>query len=449
MALTIGNKSNANATPGASTQTLSHNQNVGDDGLLLVVITMPNGVDFTGCTYGGNAMTLIRNTNYTGLTQRQASYYIQTPPTGANNIVVSFSGAQWSNSSVFAVSFTGAGGIGNDASTGASATPNSQSLTVSANSVIYATGISVNAQSFGYDIAGSTRTNEFAHNTNKQVGGALSATGLSAGATNVTTKTNFDTVTNYRVEVLEAVAVTPTLAVSTATLSGFTYVAGSGPSSEQTFTVSGNDLTANATVTAPTNYEVSKTSGSGFASSVSLTQSGGDLTGEPVTVYVRLKTGLSAGSYNSEVTTISSTGATNETVTLNGSVTAPTPSLTISTSTLSGFIYAEGSGVSLEQTFTVSGDDLTASVTATAPTNYEVSVTSGSGFGTSVVLTQSGGDIVGEPVTVYVRLKAGLTEGVYNSEDITLTSTGATNETVTLNGSVTAPPDRGLLLLLM
>ena len=333
MALTIGTKSNANATPGASTQTLSHNQNVGDDGLLLVVITMPNSVDFTGCTYGGNTMTLIRNTNYTGLSQRQASYYIQTPPTGANNIVVSFTGSQWNNSSIFAVSFTGAGGIGNDASTDASATPNSQSLTVSENSVIYATGISVNAQSFGYDIAGSTRTNEFAHNTNKQVGGALSATGLSAGATNVTTKTNFDTVSNYRVEVLEAVAVTPTLSVSTATLSGFTY--------------------------------------------------------------------------------------------------------------------AEGSGVSLEQTFTVSGDDLSANATVSAPTNYEVSVTTASGFGTSVVLTQSGGDIVGEPVTVYVRLKAGLTEATYNSEDISITSTGATTETVTLNGSVTAPPDRGLLLLLM
>ena len=92
------------------------------------------------------------------------------------------------------------------------------------------------------------------------------------------------------------------------------------------------------------------------------------------------------------------------------------------------------------QTFTVSGEDLTASATVTAPTNYEVSLSSGSGFANSVSLTQTSGDIDGEPKTVYVRLKASLSEANYNSETLTVASTGATTKNITLNGSVTAAP---------
>ena len=204
MAIVIGNKTASNANPGGSTQTLSHNQTVGANGTLLVVITMANTVNFSGCTYNGVAMTLALNQEYSGESQRTAAYVLQAPTTGANNIIVSFTGGQFNNTSIFACSFTGAGGLDAVLSTGASTTPNSQSLTIAANSIIYATGLSSNAQSFGYDIGGSTRTNEFTHNTNRQVRGALSATGLSAGAQNVTTKADFGTITNFRIAILEA-----------------------------------------------------------------------------------------------------------------------------------------------------------------------------------------------------------------------------------------------------
>ena len=121
-----------------------------------------------------------------------------------NNIVVNFSGSQFNSTSIFAVSFTGAGNFGAFGSNGAATTPNSQSITIAANSIIYLTGLSSNAQNTQYSIGGSSRTFEFSHNTNRQVRGALSATGLSAGATNVTTAVDFSTVTNFRVEVLEA-----------------------------------------------------------------------------------------------------------------------------------------------------------------------------------------------------------------------------------------------------
>jgi len=204
MAIAIGSKTASNQNPNGGTQTLTHTMTTGADGTLLVVITMANTTSFSSCTYGGVSMTLVLNQNYSGQSQRCAMYVLQAPPTGGNNIVVTFTGSQFNATSIFACSFTGAGNFGAFASNGAVTTPNSQSITIAENSIIYLTGLSATAQSFGYDIGGSTRTNEFAHNTNRQVEGALSATGLSAGAQNVTTKADFGTVTNFRIEIQEA-----------------------------------------------------------------------------------------------------------------------------------------------------------------------------------------------------------------------------------------------------
>lgn len=111
---------------------------------------------------------------------------------------------------------------------------------------------------------------------------------------------------------------TPTLSVSETSLTGFTYVEGSGPSAEQSFTASGSNLTADITVTAPTGYEVSTTSGSGFAASVILPYIGGTVSS--TTVYARLKAGLEEGSYAGDIS-LTSTGATAKTVALSGTVT--------------------------------------------------------------------------------------------------------------------------------
>jgi endonuclease/exonuclease/phosphatase family metal-dependent hydrolase len=112
------------------------------------------------------------------------------------------------------------------------------------------------------------------------------------------------------------------------------------------------------------------------------------------------------------------------------------PMITLSDASLTGFTYVEGSGPSAEQTFTVEGSNLTADITLTPPTNYEISESSGSGFGSSITLTQSGGSVA--TTTIYIRLKAGLSVATYNSEDITATSTSATSKTVTCNGEVTS-----------
>lgn len=114
-------------------------------------------------------------------------------------------------------------------------------------------------------------------------------------------------------------APTPDISVSTASLTGFTYVEGSGPSTSQSFDLTGANMDGtNVVLTAPTNYELS-TDNSSFSPSLTLTAYDGSST----TIYVRLKTGLSAADYNGENITITGGGdGTGETVTCDGTVTA-------------------------------------------------------------------------------------------------------------------------------
>ncbi|NCB69240.1 MAG: hypothetical protein EOM47_10390 [Bacteroidia bacterium] len=108
----------------------------------------------------------------------------------------------------------------------------------------------------------------------------------------------------------------------------------------------------------------------------------------------------------------------------------------VSATALSGFTYAQNAGPSAAQSFTVSGLNLTNDISIAAPTNYEISKTSGSGYATPLTFTPAE---VATAQTVYVRLKSGLNQGAYNNEVITVTSTGADTKTVTVSGSVTVP----------
>ena len=126
-------------------------------------------------------------------------------------------------------------------------------------------------------------------------------------------------------------------------------------------------------------------------------------------------------------------------IVVNGSVypSVGSPTIVVNPTSLSGFLYVVGSGPSAEQTFTVNGTNLTNNITLTAPTNYEISLTSGAGFTSSLNLTQTLGIV--PLTTIYVRLKAGLLVNSYNGENIQATSTGATTQNVTCNGNVTNP----------
>jgi hypothetical protein len=111
--------------------------------------------------------------------------------------------------------------------------------------------------------------------------------------------------------------------------------------------------------------------------------------------------------------------------------------LSASATALTGLDYNlhYGTGPSAEQSFTVSGSSLVNNVTVTPPADYEISLTSGSGFqATALTLTPVSGTLAS--TTIYVRLKAGLAVATY-TEDINITSSGATPQAISLTGIIT------------
>jgi hypothetical protein len=110
------------------------------------------------------------------------------------------------------------------------------------------------------------------------------------------------------------------------------------------------------------------------------------------------------------------------------------PTIIANPTSLTGFTYAEGDGPSEVQSFTISGFNLTKDITLSMEGDYEVSMDANTGYGNGIIFPK---DAVTDQ-TVYVRLKAGLTENASYEGTITLTSEGATTKTVTLAGSVTA-----------
>ena len=261
-------------------------------------------------------------------------------------------------------------------------------------------------------------------------------TGLTADNCNPAT-INATPVSNFSI-----VNTTPAITVTPSTLNNFTYVAGDGgPSLSQSYSISAvllSGFPGSITVSASSHYEVSADNATFSGTSVSVPYTAATLNSTPV--YVRLKAGLPAGSYNSEVIANAGGGISAVNVTCNGVVTlSPLPALSVSPNSLTGFAYIAGLGPSSSKSFSVSGNYLTGApgnINVKASTDYEVS-TDNSTFSTaSVNVPFTSGTLSVTPV--YVRLKAGLTTAAYSAETVAISGGGATSS-VTCNGAVSAP----------
>ncbi|MFZ4582705.1 MAG: hypothetical protein ACOYM7_08640, partial [Paludibacter sp.] len=105
---------------------------------------------------------------------------------------------------------------------------------------------------------------------------------------------------------------------------------------------------------------------------------------------------------------------------------------------LADLSYTGGVGPSATKTFNVSATRLTNNISIAAPTNFEISLASTSGFTTTpIVLTQTAGKVNSTPI--YVRLKAGLIDNMYTG-NIQITSAGAASRSVSLSGTVVSGP---------
>jgi hypothetical protein len=150
-----------------------------------------------------------------------------------------------------------------------------------------------------------------------------------------------------------------------------------------------------------------------------------------------------AGSYGTGIFTVSETGltpgmtyyykafATNAagtSYTVQGSFS--TPMITV-TGTLSNFGLVKVGNSSAEQSYSVSGIYLTNDLVITAPTGFQVSLTSGAGFGTSVSITPVSGTV--SSTSVFVRFTP-ITTGA-TSGNVTNASLNTTSQTVAVSGT--------------
>ena len=201
---TKGNTTNVNPTPGANFYQFTHNQNIGNDGIVVVQLTMSNSVTPSTATYNGVSMTRLYTINRGGLSQRMAFYYLLNPPTGNNILRVNFSGNQWNPISLHARSFTNSGGIGSYLRNGGRSTPHDRTLTLQQDdSLIMITSTGFN-QILTQQIPTGTNITFTTHNTNRQVAtGAISEDiGHSAGLINLRVTATFGSLTLDRIEIL-------------------------------------------------------------------------------------------------------------------------------------------------------------------------------------------------------------------------------------------------------
>jgi len=113
----------------------------------------------------------------------------------------------------------------------------------------------------------------------------------------------------------------PTLLTTPSVLSDFTYIEESGPSSEQSISVSGSNLDgSDVTVSLPasSDFELAETASGTYTNSITLATFDGTATD----VFVRLKSDLNVGTYADEIT-ISGGGASPITVDIEGEVFEP------------------------------------------------------------------------------------------------------------------------------
>ena len=208
MALVKGTKTTANPTPGSITYSFPHNQNVGADGFLLFTIAQANTQSVVSVTYNSVAMTQIHTTDTGTLSTRYTAFKLSAPATGTNTLEVTFSSAVWNPIVAFTQSFTGCGGVGLTSKTGLLNSINSQSLTVAANSMIYASGVSQNTIVWitidgvavtapDYDHDGSVNGKRFTGEVSTSLAAGSRTASIDIFSTSFTT-------TNNMIEILEA-----------------------------------------------------------------------------------------------------------------------------------------------------------------------------------------------------------------------------------------------------
>ncbi|MDD5704079.1 MAG: metallophosphoesterase, partial [Dehalococcoidales bacterium] len=134
------------------------------------------------------------------------------------------------------------------------------------------------------------------------------------------------------------------------------------------------------------------------------------------------------------ITSSNTTGVSNYSYSIEPNDGPTDPVISVTGVPLDAFTSAPGTP-SDPQSFTISGSNLTADITATSTNaDFQISLSSDSGFGPSLVLSQSGGSVSTTPI--YVRFNRDIVGA--SSGNISLTSAGATTKNVAVSGTATS-----------
>jgi hypothetical protein len=222
-----------------------------------------------------------------------------------------------------------------------------------------------------------------------------------------------------------AYAGSPPTITGTATASAFTTTYGS-PSTAQTFTIGGTNLTANLVATAPSGFEVSN-DGTTYGGTATFTQTSGTASGS---LRVRLKAdaAVSGSPYNSKLIALTSTGAT--TVNITTAASGNTVTAKALTITANNITKAQGTTLSTPITGSTAFSN---SGLVNSETIGSVTITYGTGAASEAAADTYTGSVVASAATGGT-FTAGNYSITYVNGDITVSA----NPTITTIGTLSA-----------
>ncbi|MCX2583995.1 lamin tail domain-containing protein [Pedobacter sp. MR22-3] len=245
----------------------------------------------------------------------------------------------------------------------------------------------------------------------------------SGGTTGSRPKISIDDLT-----VTATTALVPSLSASKSTLDFGTQLINSTPA-EQNYSLSSANLNgSNVTLTTAAPYALSKTSGTGF--STSLTYNNNELSAGSNTVYVRF-TPVTAGTSAGSITTAGGGVANPPVVSLTG--VGQSATLTVDQTALDFGTVTTGTN-STAQTYTLSASGLTDAVNLTSVAPFYISKDNVT-YSTSITYTATE---LASAKTVYACFSP--TAATSSTERISIASTGATTQNITVSGIGAAPP---------
>ena len=309
--------------------------------------------------------------------------------------------------------------------------PNNPTVITTFNPTLGAPGTQVTISGFNFSADSTVQFNGLPASSVSVVSPNQLVATVPAGATSgpITADGSGGIDTSYEDFTVTTGSTTPTLSVTPASLTGLTATEGLAGTAA-VYGVNGTNLTASVTVTAPANFEISA-DGTTFVPSLTLTPSINGTLGTQLSV--RIRSTAPAGAVAGNITHTSGQ-VTTQNVSVSGTVTSTSPQITLNPASLSGFSSFQGNA-GAAKTYTVSGANLTGTITVTAPAGYEIGL-DGNIFAASLTLAPAAGTLAA--TTIHARLTASAPLGVV-SGSISHTGGGATTQNLAVNGSVSDP----------